>query len=289
MVPTRERAPSSLFLLHEGTGILFDCGEGTQRQMNIAHINRNLVSIICVSHWHADHVAGLIGLLQTLNSKPEGHTVTIIGPVETQTRLNQLMKSTLYDDRLTLHFIECACQKPEMVYQTKDFELWAVALEHSTPVLGFSFREKDRRNIDVEKQKALGLPDSPLLHQLQNGLAVEFKGKKIKPEQVTYVKKGKIFSYITDTAFCPQAVDLAKESTLLVCESTYSRKHEDKAVEYKHMTSSQAAQIASMSQSEKLILTHFSQRYKDVQELVNEAREIFPETVAAYDFMTINL
>jgi len=289
MVPTKERAPSSVYAEYRGYGILFDCGEGTQRQMNINRINRNQVKLICISHWHADHVAGLPGLLQTINSANTEQKIVILGPNETKNRVQQFMGATIFDDHLDIECIECDMNATTKSYETADFEIWTTPLVHSTPVIGFSFVEKDKRRVDNEKKSALGLKDGPHLAQLQQGQSVEVNGKMINPDEVTFIEKGKKITYITDTLFCPNAITLAEGSDLLICESTYGREHAEKAEQYKHMTSSQAAQIASMSGSKKLVLTHFSQRYKQVDALLTEAKEIFVDTQAAYDFMKIKI
>ena len=137
--------------------------------------------------------------------------------------------------------------------------------------------------------KRLGMPEGPLLGKLQDGKSVIWKGKKIKSEEATYLEKGKKIAIITDTLPCNNCYKLAKNSDLLICESTYSSKLEKKGEEYYHMTAKQAAQIANKADVEKLILTHFSARYKNTQEIEEDARNYFDNTECAYDLMKIKL
>lgn len=298
MVPTKERNVQSFYLEDKGEGILFDCGEGTQRQMNIASINRNKVRKILISHWHGDHVSGLIGILQTVGNqlgtyedefekdKPELH---LYGPKGTKEHMTHLMKATVAEIgkiNIIVHELEMKYQK---FFENENYELWCTPLRHSTPVLGFSFVEKDRRKINVTKAENLGLKPGPKMGKIQRGESITINGKKITPEEVTHLIKGKKITVIADTMPCNEAVELAEQSDLLICESTFESSLEEKARAYKHMTAEQAAGIAQQSGSKKLILTHFSQRYKQVDELVKEARALFPETDAAFDLMKIKI
>lgn len=286
MVPTKERNHQSIFLFYKGEGILIDCGEGTQRQMKIADIKFSKVNKILISHWHGDHVLGLPGLLQSINASGYDGKLFIYGPKETKERFNFLLKAFAFKLNFEYEIFEL---KNKDVIESKDLIIETRELEHGVPCLGYSIKEKDIRKIRVSVVKKLGIPDGPLLGELQNNKKIIWKGKEIKPEDATYVVKGKKVSIILDTAFCNNAIELAKESNLLISESVYDEELLDKAEEYKHMTARNAAYLASKSNSEKLILTHFSQRFKTIESILEEAKEIFPETSAAYDFMKIKL
>jgi len=290
MVPTKERNVQGIFVEFKGEGILFDCGEGTQRQMNIAGINRNKVRKIFLTHWHGDHVSGLIGLLQTISNNESPQKVTVYGPRETRERVSHLLKSVSFEEsRMDLEVKELDPRGVEVVYDGEDYLIQAAYLDHKIPCLGYSLVEKDKRRINMAKAKKLGLREGPLVGKLQLGHSVTFKGETIKPEDVSYVQKGKKLSIILDTLPCTTAYELAREADLLIAESAYTSEMEEKSLEYKHMTTKQAALIATTANVKRLIITHFSQRYKTAKDLEEEIKTFFPESQAAFDFMKIKL
>ncbi len=286
MTPTKDRNQSSVLITYEGEGILIDCGEGTQRQFKQKGISLTKITKILITHWHGDHVFGLPGIISTLGSSEYTKTLEIYGPLGTQQYFKSLLQSFIFDKRIELVIKEITeCR----FFENKKFYLEAYALEHNIPTLGYSFIEKDEKRIDIKKTKQLGIPEGPLLGQLQDGQSINFKGKQIKPEDATYIKKGRKISIIADTSPCKNAVDLARNADLLICESTYCTKLEEKGEEYNHMSSRQAGLIANQANAKKLILTHFSARYKTTDNLEEEAKVIFSNTEAAYDFMVIKL
>jgi len=284
MVPTAERNHSSLLLFHEKDSILFDCGEGTQKQMKIAGIDINRISRILISHWHGDHVLGLGGLLQTMASQSYDRTLKIYGPKGSKSYIENMLKSFAFDNKIDLEVNEITEGR---FYENSDYYLEAAKLEHSVPTFAFAFVEQDRRKIDLDYIKKMGIPEGPLLGKLQQGEDIKFKGKTVKADDATTLVKGKKFCYIADTLPCNSAVKLAKDSDLLVSESTHASNIEEKAEEFKHLTARQAATIASQANAKKLVLTHFSQRYKDTSELEEEAKLVFPNTTCAKDFMKV--
>ncbi len=289
MVPTKERNPLSLFLSYKGDGVLFDCAEGTQRQMNFAGISRVKVKKILISHWHGDHVAGLIGLFQTIGNQAENPKIELYGPKGTKKFINNLLNSCAFDVKIDLKVKELSPKKVDKFLETKDYELYCTKLQHSIPCLGFSFLEKSKRNIDSSFLRKNKIKEGPHLENLKEGKDIIYEGKKIKSKDSTYLVSGKKISYIIDTVFTQNAVKLAKNADLLVCEATYLSDLQEKAEKNSHMTAKEAGQIASQAGVKQLILTHFSQRYKQVGELVEEARTIFPNTKAAFDLMKITL
>ncbi|HIH39195.1 TPA: ribonuclease Z [Candidatus Woesearchaeota archaeon] len=289
MVPTKERNPLSVFLSYKGDGILFDCAEGTQRQMDMAGISRVKVKKILISHWHGDHVAGLIGLFQTIGNQAENPKIELFGPKGTKKFINNLLNSCAFDVKVDLKVKELNPKKVDKFLETDDYELYCTKLEHSVPCLGFSFVEKDRRNIDVSFLRKNKIKEGPYLENLKEGKDITYEGKKIKAKDATYSVRGKKISYVIDTVFTQNAVKLAKNADLLICEATYMNNLSEKAEKNRHMTAQEAGQIASQAEVKQLVLTHFSQRYKQVNELVDEARVIFPNTKAAFDLMKISL
>ena len=290
MVPTKDRNVQGIYVEHKGEGLLFDCGEGSQRQMNIAGINRNKVRKIFISHWHGDHVSGLIGLLQTISNSENQQKVMIFGPRDTSVRLQHLMRAISFEEnRMDLEVVELNPRGVERFFENEDYCLECAYMDHKLPCLAYSLVEKDRLRINMPKVKKLGLKEGPLVGKLQRGQIVDFKGRIITPEDVATKQKGKKLTIVMDTQPCQNAYDLARDADLLVCESAYAADLEEKAIEYKHMTTRQAALIATKGNVKRLIITHFSQRYKSVKQLEEEIRTFFPESECAFDFMRIKL
>ncbi|MCX8147311.1 MAG: ribonuclease Z [Candidatus Woesearchaeota archaeon] len=289
MAPTKERNVSSVFLSFKTEGILFDCGEGTQRQMNIAGIKRTNITKIFISHWHGDHVSGIIGILQTIGNDENPPKIEIFGPKGTMHRMQHLMEACIFEARVDLKVHEIEPKGIDVCYEGKDFYVVCGELDHTTTCLGYSFIEKDRRNIKTDFLRKHNIPNGPHLKKLQEGKSIIFNGKKIDVNEATKVTKGRKITYIVDTRPCNNAIELAKNADVLICESAYTSALEEKAKMYKHLTAKESAFIASNANAKRLYLTHFSQRYKDVNELREEAAEIFSNTTCANDFMKVNI
>ncbi|MDO8740279.1 MAG: ribonuclease Z [Candidatus Woesearchaeota archaeon] len=286
MVPTKERNHSALLLTYKNEGILVDCGEGTQRQLRIADIRPTRITKILISHWHGDHVLGLPGLLQTLSASRYSGILEIYGPAGTKKRFKAMFQAFVFDCNIELKITEI---KKRKLFENEDFYLEALELEHKIKSFGFNFIEKDRRKVDIDAIKKLGIPQGPLVGKLQQGESIVFKNKKITSKEATYIEKGKKITIINDTVMCKSCYDLAKDADLLICEAAYTSKLEEKALEYKHLTAKQAALLAGKSNVKKLIITHFSQRYKTTEELFEDAKEAFDNVLCAYDFMKVEI
>ncbi len=286
MVPTKERNHQAIFLTSDKEGLLFDCGEGTQRQFKLANLKPTKISKIFISHWHGDHVLGLPGLFQTLSNSDYERCLEIYGPKGTKERIETLFSIFVFDNKVD--YIVKEVHQGEILSK-EDYSVFAFPLEHGTPCLGYRYVEADKRKIQITKAKRLGLPEGPALGKLQQGNAVTVDGKKIKPEDVSYVVKGKIIGFVFDTVLCDSCDRIAKDSDILVCEAVYMSKDAEKAREYGHLTSLQAGQLAARNNVKRLILTHFSQRYKEIDELCQEAKAVHPNTECAYDLMKIKI
>ena len=286
MVPTKERNVQSIYLDYNGEGILFDCGEGTQRQIQLANLNAQKITTILISHWHGDHVSGLIGLLQTIgNFCGEQKTIKIFGPTDTKKYLNNLLSSCIFENTLNLEVVEIDAPELQLFFENNDYELHAQNLEHSVPTIGFRFVKKQKRSLNMNKLSALGIPQGPHLQLLQKGHSITHNGEEIFPDAVSTLIPSKIISFIFDTRLCSACFSLAQDANLVISEAVYTQDFSHKAQEYGHMTAQEAAQVASQSSANELILTHFSQRFKDIAVLEDEAKTIFPNTICAYDFM----
>jgi len=288
MVPTKDRNHSAFLLIGSTETILFDCGEGTQKQLKIAEADINRITKILISHWHGDHVLGLPGLIQTMASQQYKGNLQVYGPKGSKAYAEAMFNGFAFDkSRLNYEIIEI--EKDGVIFNNKDFSIEARKLDHSVPCYGFAYIQEDKRKIKLDAAKKLGISEGPLLGKLQAGETVTVKGKKIHPDDVSTIIKGKKIAYVADTMPCDGAVELAKDSDLLISEATMATKIEGKAEEYKHMTAKQAGMLANQANVKKLIITHFSQRYKSSAELEEEAKDVFYNVVAAYDFMKIKV
>jgi ribonuclease Z len=282
MSPTKERNHQAIFLKYNEEGLLFDCGEGTQRQFMTAGIKIPKITKIFISHWHGDHVLGLPGLLQTLNNSEYSGKLFIFGPAGTKKKIKQLNEVYFFEMAVEYEIVEISEGR---IYDANDYYIEAVKLDHSIETFGYSFIEKDRRKIKLPYIKARGIPDGPVLGKLQDGKDATWKGTTILADEATYIIKGKKVSFIMDTSLSRGCDLLAKDADVLICESVYTSAFSEKAKEYKHMTAQQAGMLASRNDVKQLILTHFSQRFKTTEDMCKEAKTYFDNVSCAYDFM----
>ncbi len=285
-IPTSSRNHSSIFLNYKNENILIDCGEGTQRQLRKAKLSPSKISRILITHWHGDHILGLPGLFQTLAMSDYSRTLEIYGPEKTNYFLS-IIEKLMTRFKIKIHSKEIHSQT---VLETNEFKIEAIKMSHKVPALAYSFIIKDKIRLDKSKLKKLKLPNSPLLKKLQEGKSISFNKKTISPKQVCYIEKGKKVTIILDTAPNPNTIKLAKNSDLLICESSFSEEESAMASEKKHLTSKQAAEIAKHSKSKSLILTHISQRYEHKTEtILNEAKSVFKNTKIAKDLDEVTI
>jgi len=286
MVPTKDRNQSGVLISYRNEGILIDCGEGIQRQLKIAGAKLTKITKILISHWHGDHVLGLPGLIQSMNAAGYGKILMIYGPKGSKKFMKKMFEVFVFDRRIKIEVNEI---KRGKFFEDKDFILEAEFLKHNVETLGYSLREKGKRRINMKYINKMKVPEGPLLGKLQDGKGIVWNGKKIGVDKATYMIKGKKIVIISDTVPCKGADKLSKDSDLLICEATYGSKLENKGLKYGHMTAKQAAELAKRSKSKRLVLTHFSARYKNVNELEKDARYYFNNVLCAKDFMKIDL
>jgi ribonuclease Z len=288
-IPTATRNHTSILLSYKDEKILIDCGEGTQRQFRKAKINPCKITKILITHLHGDHIFGLPGLFQTLGLNDYNKTLKIYGPKGTK-KLIQNIQETFKSTKAVQIKTEIKEVQGEF-FKNNDFSLKAISLEHGTPTNGYIFQEKDKLRIHKDKIKKLKIKNHPDLKKLTQGKDIKINNKTIKSKDLTYKQSGKKISFIFDTKQCPNTKKLAKDSSLAIIESTFLKEHDKtKAKQYKHLTVEEACKIAKDSNVQKLALTHFSQRYEfKEKELLKTAKKIFPETIIAKDFLTINI
>jgi ribonuclease Z len=286
MVPTADRNHPGILVCSGCEKILVDCGEGIQRQLKIANAPITKITRILISHWHGDHVLGLPGLLQTLNNLLDGKEVFIYGPRGIKTQINNMLRAFPFDNNLKLIITEIGQGK---FIDNKDIIIESQPLKHGINTLGFLFTEQTKRKIKIPFIKKNKIPFGPLLGKLQSGNDVVWKGKKIRSKDATNTVLGKKMAIVSDTAPCKGASSLAGNVDLLICESTYTEDSVSDKGEHLHLTSKQAAEIALRGKAKKLVLTHFSARYKDSSPLLKEARKVYSKVICAEDFLRINV
>ncbi len=283
--PTKERNHSAVHLQYGGEGLLFDCGEGTQRQIRIAGINPMKITKVFITHWHGDHVLGLAGLLQSLSMNQKPTDLYLYGPKGTKERLSYMFRTYEFRTTFDVKVKEYDSDKVGVIDEGEGYKVYAVRLDHAVPCIGFAFEEDPKIKINMEYVGKFGVTDHDLIENLRKGKDITWKKNKISAKTGTYSLPGKKFSYIVDTAPSEKVVELAKNSNVLVCEGTFLDELKEKSQDYGHLTAKQAAKLAKKAEVKKLVLTHFSQRYKDVKPLLDEAKEVFKETVIGEDFM----
>ena len=278
-VPSKERNLPANLISFQGERILFDCGEGTQRTLMQEKMGLMKISRIFISHWHADHFSGLLGLIQTMEMEGREKPLYIYGPPRTEEFTDKIL-DTGYFNRSYDIFVEDIVEGDEIVgegYTVKPFEV-----EHGINAFGFSFEEDSHRKANKEKMKELGLEESPKIGKLKNGETVEWKGETIEPEEVVEEVPGRKIVYSGDTSKCQNTIDCSKDADLLIHEATCS--HEMIEDRKGHTSAKQAAEIAREAEVGKLTLTHISRRYQgSSEELLDEAREVFEETEMGKD------
>lgn len=289
-VPTARKNHQAVLLKYKSEAMLFDCGEGTQRQIRMAKLNPCKITKIFISHWHGDHVLGLPGLLWTLALSDYRKSLEIYIPKGTKDYIKRMLDFFVFVGKINISIKEV---DRGIVFQNQDFKIIAERMNHTTKTLGYSFLEKDVLRIRKDKLKKLKLKikgmDLKKLSELKLGKDIVVEGKKIRYKDLTYKEKGRKITIIPDTMKFPSLWKFAKNSDLLISESSfYDEIH--LAEEKKHLTSIDAAQIAKKSKSKKLILVHISQRHEPHEnELLKNARKYFKNTILGDDLMRIEM
>lgn len=285
-VPTKLRNHTAILVTLDSENILIDCGEGTQRQFKTAKISPSKLTKILITHKHGDHTFGLPGLLRTLEMSNYSKTLEIYGPRGTKNLISQIKKFAGGEGpKISVHEVSSG-----KFIDEKDFQIEASPMRHGTPANAYSITLKQKLRLNKAKLRKLKLPSSPILKKLQEGKTISYKGKKIRPTDVAYKEKPKKITFVLDTKKNPNITRIAKNSDLLIIESTFSAKETATAHAYKHLTVKEAAQIAKKANVKSLIITHISQRYeKNLSKIEKEAKKIFKKTKLAKDFMSIEI
>ena len=289
-MPLPNRHLTSVLLRREGDLFLFDCGEGTQVSLRRLNLRWKKISVIFISHTHADHVTGLPGLLMLSSQVDRDDPLYIIGPP----RIAEYIETSrrVLDMYINYEIVIREITEPGIVYEGEGFHVRAFPLRHTKPCYGYTLEEDKRPGeFHPEKAEALGVKRGPLWAALQSGQAVKAQdGSEVRPDQVLgETRTGRKFSFVTDTLAFPDMASDVAGSDLFVCEGMFERALEESAREKKHMTAEQAARIALAAKVKKLALIHYSPRYTEheLKQVIKEAQAIFPEVLLSRDRMVL--
>ena len=292
MMPLPYRHLTSVLLRRDGDLFLFDGGEGTQVSLRRLNLKWKKINAIFVSHTHADHVTGLPGILMLSAQVGRDEPLYIFGPPKIVEYIESSRK--VLDMYINYPIVVKEITAPCVCYEGEGFKVRAFPLEHTKTCVGYTLEEDDRPGeFNPEEALRLKIPRGPLWGKLQHGsTVVNEDGVEVKPEQVVgQSRKGRKFSFVTDTLYLPGIAKEVKDSDLLICEGMFADDCEDQAKEKKHMTSRQAATIARDANAKRMAIIHYSPRYndKDLDLLLQQAREVYPETKLTKDRMHIEI
>jgi len=288
--PTVERNVASLAVTREGETMLFDCGEGTQRQMMRYHVSFNLGDIF-FTHFHADHLIGVIGLLRTMALQGREEPLRLWGPRGGARVLRAAAAFGADRPTFPVEITELEAARP---VQRDGYEILPFPVDHGgPPSLGYALVEAERKGrFNPDRARELGIPEGPLWGRIHRGLAVTLDdGRTIEPQQlVGPPRPGRRLVVTGDTRPCEGTIAAATGADLLVHEATFGDEEAERAVQTGHSTAREAATVAREAAVKRLVLTHFSARYsRDASELEREAKTVFDEVVVGKDGMEIEV
>lgn len=286
--PTIERGMTCICLILDKEILMFDAGEGAQIAFQKAKLGWNKKMKIFVTHLHGDHCVGILGLLQTMSLQNRTESLDIFGPPG----IDEFLAANLKILNFGLTFpVRITRIKEGPVFDDPAYTVHVCEAEHSIPAYSYLFAEKDRPGkFYPEKAKQLGVPEGDLWHELQSGKEVKAGEKTIRPSDVMGEKRsGRKIGISGDTRPTKKLEEFFKDCDYITFDSTYSDTLRDKAKENYHSTSVEAAELAKRAGVSNLILTHFSARYDDAEELAKEAKVVHDSVIAAKDLMEIEI
>lgn len=286
-IPTNFRNHSAIALKAFGEIMLFDCGEGTQRQMTRAKLSPMKISKIFITHFHGDHILGIPGMIQSMAFRGRSEPLEMFGPPGLSVLIQNMLQLGYFAISFEIKVYEVS---DGIILDNDDYSVRCCKAEHSVLNLAYSIIEKRAPKFIKDNALKLGVKPGPDFGKLQKGIPVKVDETEIKPEQVLgEERRGRKIVYSGDTRPCKQMIELSKEADILIHESTFNNSHFDKAYETGHSTAAMAADIAKDAEVKKLVLTHLSTRYQDTKILKKEALEVFDNSVIAEDMMVVEV
>ncbi|MBM4185676.1 MAG: ribonuclease Z [Gemmatimonadetes bacterium] len=287
--PTVERNVSGLAVFREGETFLFDCGEGTQRQMMRYGVGFAFKEVF-FTHYHSDHILGIIGLFRTMGLLDRQEKVTLYGPRGAQRVLGHALAVGIERTKFPVEIVEISAGDQ---LDRGEYSIRVFATEHRTDTVGFALAEHPRLGrFDPERARVLGVPEGPLWGRLHRGMSVTLEdGRVVTAETLVGPSRpGRTLVYTGDTSPCGSVIEAARGADLLIHDSTFGMDERDRAVETGHSTAAEAAAVAREAGVRRLVLTHISARYsREAPELLAEAQAIFPETAIAKDGLSLEV
>lgn len=281
--PTRFRNHGAYLFRWNDEGLLFDPGEGTQRQFIFANIAPTVITRIFVSHFHGDHCLGLGSILMRLNLDKVTHPIHCYYPASGKKYFDRLRYGTIYHE--TIRVIEHPVSEAGVVHDDGKFRIEALFLDHGIDNIGWRVTEPDTRKYDPQALHEKGIRGLLVRELIEKGELL-LNGQTIKLEDVSWIRPGDSIAVVIDTRFCQNAIDIARGAKVLLCESTYQEEHKDLAYKHFHLTAKEAAIIAKEAGAKLLILTHFSARYQNLKGFEIEAKAQFSNVLIAEDLKT---
>jgi len=287
--PSIERNVAGLAIAREGETLLFDCGEGTQRQMMRYGVSFAFREIF-FTHYHADHMLGVTGLMRTMGLQDRTLPVTLYGPRGADRILGAAISLGIERNRFPIEIREIA---PGDRLEREEYDIVVFPTDHRPDTVGYALVEHTRLGrFNPDRARELGVPEGPLWGRLHKGETVELPdGRRVGPDDlVGQSRPGRTVVYTGDTRPSPAVVAAARGADLLIHDSTFGGEERARAVETGHSTAAEAAEVAREAGARRLVLTHISPRYtREAPELLAEAKAVFPESVVARDGLTIDV
>ena len=283
-VPTRDRNHNGYVLRWDGQAILFDPGEGTQRQLLHAGVPSSSIGAICITHFHGDHCLGLPGVLARFALDCRRDPVDLYYPAGGAVQLDRLRRVASVDPwpNVRLHPLP----PRRSILALGEAVLVAEPLRHTVETLGWRVEQAEHLHVLTARTDALGIDRRDLGELVRRGW-LDHGGTRVWLEEVSERRPGQVFAFLMDTALCDATASLADRADLVVCESTFLNEEIEPAMEKRHLTARQAGWIAAQAGARALVLSHFSQRHADETAFEQEAAEVFPDVVAARDLTVV--
>ena len=282
--PTRYRNHNGYLLRWDDRSILFDPGEGSQRQLLLSGASPTGIRHICITHFHGDHCLGLPGMLQRLSLDRVAHPVEVLFPASGARYFDRLRHASAYEDHLDVHPVPVVADGP--VSTSGPFTIEAVRLDHEPETFGWRVIEPDGIRFRADRLAGRGI-EGPDIGRLAATGSLVHAGRRVLLDEVSEARPGQRMAFVMDTGICDAAVDLAAGADLLVCEATFASADAALARRYRHLTAADAGRVARDAGARRLVITHFSQRYPDVRVLFDEASSVFDDVVVAEDLLRV--